>query len=55
MLTVPELTLLFLCVLVLLGAAFVWMFWALEHRVPNPRRSSDRLGWYVAVVMILFP
>jgi len=55
MLTAPELTLLFLCVVVALGAAFVWMFWALEQRVPKPRRSSGHLGWYLAAIMTLCP
>ena len=48
MLTVPALTLLFICVVVGLGAAFIWMFWELEqrmaklHRISKPHRKSDR-------------
>jgi hypothetical protein len=30
-LTTPGLTLLFLCVIVSLGAAFIWMFWEIEQ------------------------
>jgi hypothetical protein len=41
MLTAPELTLVFLGVVVGLGAAFIWMFWEVEQ-VSKPRR--DRLG-----------
>jgi hypothetical protein len=50
MLTVPALTLLFICIVVGLGAAFVWMFWEVEqrisklHQVPRPYRKSDRVG-----------
>ncbi|MCK1640931.1 hypothetical protein IVA95_25920 [Bradyrhizobium sp. 157] len=40
MLTVPALTLLFLCVVVGLGAAFVWMFWEFEQRMAKPRQMS---------------
>ena len=49
MLTVPALTLLFICIVVGLGAAFVWMFWEIEqriskpHQVPRPYRKSDRV------------
>ncbi|HWX05095.1 MAG TPA: hypothetical protein VN926_18170 [Bradyrhizobium sp.] len=40
-LTVPGLTLLFLGVVVGLGAAFVWMLWEIEQ-VSKPRRNGDR-------------
>lgn len=40
MLTIPALTLLFLGVVVGLGAAFVWMFWEIEQ--VRLRRSGDR-------------
>ena len=43
MLTVPDLTLLFLGVVVSLGTAFVWMLWEIEQ-TSKPRRNSDRLG-----------
>ena len=43
MLTAPALTLLFLAVVVGLGAAFVWMLWEIEQ-VSKPQRNSDRLG-----------
>jgi hypothetical protein len=49
MLTAPALTLLFLIVVVCLGAAFVWMFWEIEqrmsksHRMAKPYRKSDRI------------
>ena len=32
MLTAPALTLLFLVIVICLGAAFVWMFWEIEQR-----------------------
>ena len=43
MLTAPDLTLLFLGVVVGLGTAFVWMLWEIEQ-VSKPRRKSDRFG-----------
>lgn len=42
-LTAPELTFVFLGVVVGLGAAFVWMFWEIEQR-SKPHRNSNRLG-----------
>lgn len=48
MLTVPALTLLLICTVVALGAAFVWMFWEIEqrmskpHQTSKPHRKSDR-------------
>jgi hypothetical protein len=43
MLTAPELTLLFLGVVVGLGSAFVWMFWEIEQQTTSrPPRNSDR-------------
>ena len=50
MLTAPALTLLFLIVVICLGAAFVWMFWEIEQRtsklrrMPKPYRKSDHVG-----------
>jgi hypothetical protein len=50
MLTVPALTLLFICIVVGLGAAFIWMFWEIEqrmsksHRMSKPYRKSGRVG-----------
>jgi len=50
MLTAPALTLLFLIVVICLGAAFVWMFWEIEqrtskpHRMPKPYRKSGHVG-----------
>ena len=41
MLTAPALTLLFLCVVVGLGAASVWMFWEIEQAMGKPHRESD--------------
>jgi hypothetical protein len=47
MLTAPALTLIFLMVVVALGAAFVWMFWEIEQamsrlrRMSRPHRKSD--------------
>jgi predicted negative regulator of RcsB-dependent stress response len=41
-LTTPALTLLFLGVVVGLGAAFVWMFWELEQ--VKARHSRDRFA-----------
>jgi hypothetical protein len=49
MLTAPALTLLFLIIVIGLGAAFVWMFWEIEqrvskpHRMAKPYRKSDRI------------
>ena len=49
MLTAPALTLLFLIVVICLGAAFVWMFWEIEQkmskarRTAKPYRKSDRI------------
>jgi hypothetical protein len=40
MLTAPELTLMFLMVVVALGAAFVWMFWEIEQTLSRLRRMS---------------
>jgi hypothetical protein len=48
MLTAPALTLLFLIIVICLGAAFVWMFWEIEQRMSKsqrmakPYRKSDR-------------
>jgi hypothetical protein len=50
MLTAPALTLMFLIVVIALGAAFVWMFWEIEQtisrlrRMSRPHRKGDRLG-----------
>jgi predicted negative regulator of RcsB-dependent stress response len=48
MITTPDLTLLFLGVVVGLGTAFVWMLWEMEQmstqQVSKPRRDSDRFG-----------
>ena len=44
MLTVPEMTFLFLGVVLGLGTAFVWLFWEIEQRVSKPRRNSDHFG-----------
>ena len=50
MLTAPALTLLFLIIVIGLGAAFVWMFWEIEqrmskpHRMSRPYRKSDHVG-----------
>lgn len=46
MLTAPELTLMFLIVVVGLGMAFVWMLWEVEQmsglrRMPGPHRKGD--------------
>jgi hypothetical protein len=48
MLTAPELTLLFLIVVIGLGSAFVWMFWEIEQmsrlrRMSRPHRKGDRI------------
>jgi len=44
MLTVPALTLVFLGVVVGLGAAAVWMFWEVEQTASKPHRNTDRFG-----------
>ena len=50
MTTAPQLTLMFLIVVVGLGTAFVWMFWEIERTMSRLRRMSrlhrkgDRLG-----------
>ncbi len=44
MLTTPDLTLLFLGVVVGLGTAFVWMIWEIEQMMSKPQRSSNRFG-----------
>jgi hypothetical protein len=50
MLTAPELTLMFLIVVIGLGSAFVWMFWEIERtmsrlrRMSRPRRRGDHIG-----------
>jgi hypothetical protein len=46
MITTPDLTLLFLAVVVGLGTAFVWMLWGMEQmskpQVSKARRNSNR-------------
>ena len=42
MLTLPALTLVFLGVVVGLGAAAVWMFWEVEQTASKPHRNTDR-------------
>jgi hypothetical protein len=50
MITAPELTLMFLIVVIGLGTAFVWMFWEIEQmmsrlrRMSKPHRKGDGLG-----------
>ena len=44
MLTAPALTLLFLVIVICLGAALVWMFWEIEQKTSKPYRKSDRVG-----------
>ncbi|HMM90682.1 hypothetical protein [Bradyrhizobium sp.] len=49
MLTAPALTLMFLCVVISLGTAFVWMFWEIERamsvrRTSRPHRRGGRFG-----------
>jgi hypothetical protein len=49
MTTAPQLTLMFLIVVVGLGTAFVWMFWEIEQamsrlRMSRLNRKGDRLG-----------
>ncbi len=42
MLTTPDLTLLFMGVVLGLGTAFVWMIWEIEQRMSKPQRNSNR-------------
>ena len=42
-LSAPALTLLFLGVVIGLGAAFVWALWEIEQ-VSKPHRQGDRAG-----------
>ena len=44
MLTIPGLTLVFLGVVVSLGAAFVWVLWEIERTTSKPHRKSDGIG-----------
>lgn len=49
MLTTPALTLLFLCIVVSLGTAFVWVFWEHEQMMSKQTmsradRNRDRFG-----------
>ena len=44
MLTAPELTLVFLGVVVGLGAAFVWMFWEIEQASEPREANASRLS-----------
>ena len=44
MLTAPALTLLFLVIVICLGAAFVWMFWEIGQKTSKPYRKSNRVG-----------
>lgn len=44
MLSAPALTLLFLIVVIGLGAAFVWMFWEMEQKMSRSYRRGDRTG-----------
>jgi hypothetical protein len=49
MFTAPELTLMFLIVVIGLGTAFVWMFWEIEQmsrlrRLSRPHRGGDHIG-----------
>jgi hypothetical protein len=43
-LTPPDLTLLFLGVVVSLGAALVWMMWELEQRSKQPAKARQNNG-----------
>jgi len=43
MMTVPQMTLMFLGAVVCLGAAFVWMFWTLQ-KPPKPAQLPRRSG-----------
>ena len=40
MMTVPQMTLMFLGMVVCLGAALVWMFWELQKPAQPPRRRD---------------
>jgi hypothetical protein len=40
MMTVPQMTLMFLGTVVCLGAALVWMFWELQKPAHLPRRRG---------------
>ena len=42
MLTIPGLTLVFLGVVVSLGAAFVWVFWEIEQTTSKPASQERR-------------
>jgi hypothetical protein len=44
MLTVPELTLLFLGVVVGLGTAIVWLLWEIEQSAARRHGNGDRVG-----------
>jgi len=48
MMSTPELTLVFLLVVVSLGIAFVWMIWEMEQmtktRLAKVRRHNNRFG-----------
>ena len=44
MLTAPALTLLFLMIVICLGAAFVWMFWEIEQKMSKAYRKSARIA-----------
>ena len=50
MLTAPELTLMFLIVVIGLGSALVWMFWEIEQmvsrqgRMSRQHRKGDHIG-----------
>ena len=43
MLTVPELTLLFLVVVVGLGTAVVWLLWEIEQSATRRHDNGDRV------------
>ncbi len=40
MMTIPQMTLMFLGTVVSLGAALVWMFWELQKPAQLPRRNG---------------
>jgi hypothetical protein len=40
MMTVPQMTVIFLATVACLGAAFVWMFWELQKPAQLARRSD---------------
>jgi hypothetical protein len=44
MLTAPQLTLLFLGVVVGLGTAIVWLLWEIEQSASRRHGNSDRVG-----------